>query len=139
MLRILLHIICYDAWYYVSHIILHKKLQSIHRIHHSTPYDKLNFINGNAGHWFEHLFQGCGNFVHLLFVDFYVNEFIIGSTVICSRSLMRHDDRFSWLMGNHHILHHKYVGYNYGEYWIDKAFGTIYPKEKEYKYGKIYT
>jgi sterol desaturase/sphingolipid hydroxylase (fatty acid hydroxylase superfamily) len=42
-------------------------------------------------------------------------------------------------MGNHHILHHKYIGYNYGEYWIDTVMGTVYPNKKEYQYGNIYT
>jgi sterol desaturase/sphingolipid hydroxylase (fatty acid hydroxylase superfamily) len=53
--------------------------------------------------------------------------------------MMRHDDRFSWLIGNHHILHHKYPKYNFGEYWIDKMFGTLYPNKSEYIYGELYT
>jgi sterol desaturase/sphingolipid hydroxylase (fatty acid hydroxylase superfamily) len=51
---------------------------------------------------------------------------------------MRHDERCIWLIGNHHILHHKYPQYNYGEYWLDKLFKTNYPKEDEYIKGLIY-
>jgi sterol desaturase/sphingolipid hydroxylase (fatty acid hydroxylase superfamily) len=53
--------------------------------------------------------------------------------------MLRHDNRFSWLIGNHHLLHHKYVKYNFGEYWIDCLCGTNYPNQNEYIYGKIYT
>ena len=54
------------------------------------------------------------------------------------RGMMRHDPRWSWLIGNHHILHHKYSEYNFGEYWMDTLCGTRYPKNSEYKYGLIY-
>jgi sterol desaturase/sphingolipid hydroxylase (fatty acid hydroxylase superfamily) len=33
--------------------------------------------------------------------------------------MMRHDDRCSFIIGNHHLIHHQYPNYNYGEYWID--------------------
>ena len=54
------------------------------------------------------------------------------------RGMMRHDHRFVWLIGNHHILHHKYPQYNFGEFWIDKLCGTQYPNTAEYQYGYIY-
>ena len=38
--------------------------------------------------------------------------------------MMRHDRRFIFIVGNHHLLHHKYQKYNYGEYWIDMLCGT---------------
>ena len=52
--------------------------------------------------------------------------------------MMRHDDRFTWLIGNHHLLHHKYPQYNYGEYWLDWLGGTLYPLREEAKQGLIY-
>lgn len=51
---------------------------------------------------------------------------------------MRHDHNFIWLIGNHHLLHHKNINYNFGEYWIDYLCNTKYPFEKDYKYGIIY-
>ena len=54
------------------------------------------------------------------------------------RGMMRHDDRFTWLIGNHHLLHHKYPQYNYGEYWLDWLGGTLYPLREEAKQGLIY-
>ena len=52
--------------------------------------------------------------------------------------MMRHDTRFVWLIGNHHILHHQYTNYNFGEYWLDKLGGTCYPNKDEYIIGLIY-
>jgi sterol desaturase/sphingolipid hydroxylase (fatty acid hydroxylase superfamily) len=53
--------------------------------------------------------------------------------------MMRHDDRLIWLIGNHHLLHHKYPLYNFGEYWLDSLMGTEYPNKYEYKYGLLYS
>ena len=44
-----------------------------------------------------------------------------------------HDFRFAKLVGNHHLLHHKYLVYNYGEYWIDKLFNTNFSAENNDK------
>jgi len=52
--------------------------------------------------------------------------------------MLRHDNRFIWLIGNHHILHHKHPKYNFGEYWLDKLFQTDYPNLDEYEFGMIY-
>ena len=64
---------------------------------------------------------------------------MIASLMIAARGYMRHDHRYSFLIGNHHLLHHKNPKYNFGEYWIDSLFGTKYPNKYEYIYGKIYT
>jgi len=48
------------------------------------------------------------------------------------------DHRFTWLIGNHHLLHHKYPPYNFGEYWIDKMFKTNYHDATEYEVGLLY-
>jgi sterol desaturase/sphingolipid hydroxylase (fatty acid hydroxylase superfamily) len=63
----------------------------------------------------------------------------IAFLIVGARALMRHDNRFSWLIGNHHLLHHKYQKYNFGEYWIDTIVGSDYPDKKKYIYGMIYT
>jgi sterol desaturase/sphingolipid hydroxylase (fatty acid hydroxylase superfamily) len=41
------------------------------------------------------------------------------------RGMMRHDKRGTWLVGNHHLLHHQYPRYNYGEVWLDYLGGTL--------------
>lgn len=54
------------------------------------------------------------------------------------RGSLRHDVRFIWLVGNHHILHHKYLKYNYGDYWLDSLLSTDYPFRNECEVGLIY-
>ena len=139
MFIILSHIICYDIWFYFSHILLHTKwLINIHKIHHSTSYKYLVYTDTYVSHFIENFIQNIGLFIPLLFITPKINSFIIASLFLGIRGLMRHDNRCSWLIGNHHILHHKYPNYNFGEYWIDTLCGTRYPDNAEYIYGLIY-
>ena len=139
MFIILSHIICYDIWFYFSHILLHTKwLINIHKIHHSKSYKYLVYTDTYVSHFIENFIQNIGLFIPLLFITPKINSFIIASLFLGIRGLMRHDNRCSWLIGNHHILHHKYPNYNFGEYWIDTLCGTRYPDNAEYIYGLIY-
>ncbi len=137
--NIFLHILFYDIWFYFSHLLLHHPfLYCIHSIHHSTQYKKLIYSDTNVGHIIEHCFCPIGAFIPLLFNNANIYSFIISYIFIGSRAFMRHDNRCSWIVGNHHILHHKYIKYNFGEYWLDSLFGTCYPNKNEYIYGIIY-
>jgi sterol desaturase/sphingolipid hydroxylase (fatty acid hydroxylase superfamily) len=139
MINILAHILCYDIWFYVSHIILHNRnIYFIHKIHHSRPYAELTYRDTNVAHNIENIVQPIGILVPCFFYFCY-SELSIAFCVITIRGLMRHDDRFSWITGNHHLLHHKYINYNFGEYWIDRLFGTTYPNKREYIFGVLYT
>ena len=143
MFIILSHIICYDIWFYFSHILLHTKwLINIHKIHHHKPYQYLIYTDTNVGHFIEGPLQVLGIFFPLLFFPLFYNfnlfSFIYASIFLGIRALMRHDNRCSYLIGNHHILQHKYPNYNFGEYWIDTLCGTRYPDNAEYIYGLIY-
>jgi lathosterol oxidase len=140
MFGVLFHIICYDVWFYVSHIFFHTPTFYVfHKIHHKKKYSEIKYFDTNEGHYAEHIVQPLGILVPCFFPGFSPNQMIFSWTIIVVRGLMRHDDRFSWLIGNHHLLHHKHQKYNFGEYWIDKLFGTIYYDEREYKYGILYT
>ena len=141
MIAIFLHIICYDIWFYFSHIILHNPIMyyNIHRIHHEKPYDQIIWLDTNEGHYIENIFQPIGVFIPCFSYGFFPGHLIVASLIILLRGLMRHDNRCSWLIGNHHLLHHKHPKYNFGEYWIDNMCGTIYPNKEEYIYGKLYT
>jgi len=137
---IFLHILCYDLWFYFSHIILHHpEVYFIHKIHHAKNYKLLHFLDTNEGHYIEHIVQPLGIFIPCFIYGFYIAPFCISFVIVGTRALMRHDDRCSWLIGNHHLLHHKYPYYNYGEFWIDTFCGTVCPYEKEYIYGILYT
>ena len=134
------HILCYDIWFYITHLILHlPRIYFIHKIHHRKPYLQLKYSDTNEAHWIENVVQPIGILIPCFTHGFYVSPLIISFIIISIRGLMRHDDRFSWLMGNHHLLHHKYPNYNFGEYWIDKTCCTLCPHKHEYIYGNIYT
>jgi sterol desaturase/sphingolipid hydroxylase (fatty acid hydroxylase superfamily) len=62
------------------------------------------------------------------FIEKDVVVFICSFVFVIVRSCMHHDKRFTWLVGNHHILHHTYPNYNYGECWIDTLCGTKYTR-----------
>lgn len=133
-------IFCYDIWFYMSHIFLHNKTfyKLIHKEQHDINYKTINFKDAYTGHFIEGPFQGLGVLFPLFFIKFDLYIFLVSILLINIRGMLRHDNRFIWLIGNHHILHHKYPQYNFGEYWLDKLFGTIYPNTNEYIYGKVY-
>jgi sterol desaturase/sphingolipid hydroxylase (fatty acid hydroxylase superfamily) len=91
-----------------------------------------------VAHNIENIVQPIGILVPC-FYYFSFSELLIAFCIITIRGLMRHDNRFSWITGNHHLLHHKYISYNFGEYWIDCSFGTAYPNKSEYIFGVLYT
>ena len=133
ILSIIFHIVSYDLWFYVSHILLHKirhpYVKDIHYIHHKVPYDQLKWYNTSDGHIIENIIQPLGILIPcIFFID--VKSIIVSFCIISIRGCMRHDHRCSWLIGNHHLLHHKYPEYNYSEYYIDYIFGTEYESNK---------
>ena len=79
-----------------------------------------------------------GVFVPFLlgYIDY--KPLICASIYMNIRGILRHDDRGNFAFGNHHMLHHRYIQYNYGEYWIDYLFGTLYPNKEEYIFGFFY-
>ena len=137
IIKIIFSIICYDIWFYISHIILHHEyFYKYHKKHHK----KLNptFIDTYTGHFLEGPFQGLGMVLSFILIKYSIIERIIVLLLINLRGMMRHDERFTFLIGNHHLLHHKYPKYNYGEYWLDYIGTTKYPHNDEYKRGLIY-
>jgi sterol desaturase/sphingolipid hydroxylase (fatty acid hydroxylase superfamily) len=137
MFQIICFILCHDIWFYISHIMLHnKKLWFIHKEHHSKI--DLHFLDTYLGHWFETVFQGIGYFFPIFFIDYTWTDAIVALCLLNIRGMMNHDERCVWLIGNHHLLHHKHPQYNFGEYWIDTLCGTRYPNLLEYRRGWFY-
>jgi hypothetical protein len=110
----------------------------IHKEHHKVDYKIMTFTDTYVAHFIETPFQSIGVLFPLLFVKFNIHALLYVIAVINIRSMIRHDNRFTWLIGNHHILHHKYRKYNFGEYWLDKMFKTNYPDDSECIKGLIY-
>jgi sterol desaturase/sphingolipid hydroxylase (fatty acid hydroxylase superfamily) len=123
MLFFLTAVLGYDIWFYLSHLLLHTRtLYRIHSIHHQKIEPK--WYDTYRGHWFETVLQGLGFFVPLLIFDMHWLSFLIALLFVNIRGIMRHDDRCSWLVGNHHLIHHKNPSCNFGEEWLDKLCST---------------
>jgi lathosterol oxidase len=124
---VFVHILCYDLWFYITHIILHHpNVYFIHKIHHKKKYSQLTYIDTNEAHYIEHIMQPLGIFIPCFISKTHFIYLFVSFSIVGTRALMRHDERCSWLIGNHHLIHHKYPHYNYGEYWIDYLCGTLY-------------
>jgi len=135
----LFYIISYDVWFYISHLFLHNiyVYKTIHKYHHQINYKTMTSLDAYVGHFMESPLQGLGMLFPLLFISFNM-QFIYALILVNIRGMLRHDIRFVWLIGNHHILHHTYPQYNFGEYWLDKLGGTCYPNKNEYIAGICY-
>ena len=123
----LLHIIGYDIWFYISHLLLHTRtLWRFHRIHHEIT--QPTFTDTYTGHMLEGPFQSIGFLLPIVFYRIHWSASLAAFVFVNIRGLARHDYRIAWLIGNHHLLHHADLRTNYGEYWLDRLFGTANPK-----------
>jgi len=127
MIHILLSILSYDIWFYISHIILHKYLYEYHKEHHQYLVPK--YLDTYKGSIVETSLQGIGTFFPFVAYTYSIYDVIGILTFLNIRGMMRHDERCIFIVGNHHLLHHKYSKYNYGEYYIDYLCGTLYKIE----------
>jgi sterol desaturase/sphingolipid hydroxylase (fatty acid hydroxylase superfamily) len=127
MFIFLFHVICYDLWFYFTHICLHNiKLYRYHMSHHLTRYDDLTYNDAFTGHIVEYPIQTIGIFLPNMVIEYDIRTIMYVYMFVTIRSYLNHDHRCSWLIGNHHLLHHKHPKYNFGEYWTDALFGTVY-------------
>jgi len=125
MLNIILSILSYDIWFYISHLLLHTKYlyKYIHYKHHTIK--NPTFLDTYVGHHLEGVFQGIGMFFPFIWFcyTFYEVAFIL--LYLNIKGMLRHDHRIIHLVGDHHINHHKYPNYNYGEIWLDWLCGSM--------------
>jgi sterol desaturase/sphingolipid hydroxylase (fatty acid hydroxylase superfamily) len=122
--QVLLHVLGYDIWFYVSHRLLHTRtFWWIHARHHEKV-NKLQWLDAYHGHWLESTVQCAGFFLPALFG--YWNWWVAALTAfaINARGLARHDERLVWLVGDYHLQHHRSPKGNYGEPWLDALCGT---------------
>lgn len=137
MILFLLHILGYDIWFYISHILLHTRpLWKYHKIHHEIIHPK--FTDTYKGHFLEGPFQSLGFLLPYLAYNIDPLQFLLAFIFVNLRGMARHDDRTVWLIGNHHLLHHQYFNSNYGEYWLDKLFGTSIKDKSKVQKGLFY-
>ena len=137
MIPILCSVVSYDIWFYISHLLLHyTRLSTYHREHHSKRVPTI--LDTYVGHALEGPFQGLGMLLPFMVWNYTFYDIALVLLILNVRGMMRHDARFVFLIGNHHLLHHTYPNYNFGEYWIDSLCGTRYPNKAEYRKGLIY-
>lgn len=137
LLQLLLHIIGYDVWFYVSHRALHTHwLWWVHRIHHQKA--EPVWTDTYHGHWFESVFQSWGFFVPWACVPVSLNVAAVALTIINVRAMLHHDRRGTFLVGDYHLIHHRRPGVNFsvrrrwsldastrlGQPWLDWLGGT---------------
>jgi len=124
MLNVIASIVCYDVWFYISHLALHSKyLWKYHAEHHVN--ENPVFTDTYVSHALEGPFQGAGMFFPLLFLSYSWWEVLAALAFVNIRGVIRHEHRLTHIFGDHHIVHHKHPKYNYGEYWLDWIFGTL--------------
>lgn len=125
MLNIVISIIAYDIWFYISHLLLHSKyLYKYHKEHHTKIVP--TFLDTYVAHPFESPFQGIGMFFPYAVINYTAYETIVILVLLNIRGTLQHDERGAFLVGNHHLIHHRYQNCNYGQYWIDALMSTGY-------------
>jgi len=136
MIRLVISIISYDIWFYISHVILHDRLYQFHKLHHTKPVP--TYEDTYLADTVETAFQGIGVAFPAVVYTYSPADIALVLLFLNIRGMMAHDPRCAFLIGNHHLLHHKYGNCNYGQYWIDSLCGTRHKNEKEYIYGYLY-
>jgi len=72
----------------------------------------------------ENMTSSLGIFIPTLLYKLCIYQLILSILYAQIRGMLRHDKRGEWIVGNHHMLHHRHFSYNYGEEWLDCIFGT---------------
>ena len=117
--------------------MLHSRLMSkYHKLHHTRSVP--DYADTYLADPVETVFQGVGFLFPAIGYTYSPLDLALVLLLLNIRGMMAHDPRFAFLVGNHHLLHHKYGNCNYGQYWIDYLVKTRHPRDEEYVYGWIY-
>jgi len=127
-------VFCYDVWFYFSNVLIHKFMVEYHK---ERP---IHYYTYKYEYYFHLLvIKSLGlliPFMKLRTSAIWVPiNFVSAVGYVTIRGKLRQNNQFVWLVGNHHLLHHKYPHYNFGEIWLDELFDTDYPNKNEYIYG----
>ena len=99
MYVILLSILCYDIWFYVSHVLLHRAwtYRRIHWIHHQKI--EPTALDTYEGHVLEGPLQSLGTVVPFFFMHYTWLDVVLVLIFLNARGMARHDARMVWLVG----------------------------------------
>ena len=129
MLRVVLGfvscVVSYDLWFYVAHRLLHTPLlyARYHSQHHQhkRPTYRETFVASTV----ENCVSGLGILVPLLCCPTVSIPAFAAAYLYCFvRGVLRHDSRASWLVGDHHLVHHMEPATNFSSYYVDAIFST---------------
>ena len=127
-------IYCYDIWFYLSRVLMHNFTFHFHDYNPS-----INYYTYKYEYYYQIMVIEClGFLVPLIYIDQQPIHILLSIFLITLRGRLRQSEQFVWLIGNHHILHHKYPQYNFGAYWLDRGFGTHCPHKEECIHGYLY-
>lgn len=125
MKEFFLYILYYDFCYYFLHRLLHTRfLYPIHKFHHKKL--KIDYYDYYSVHILEIPLTSLGLLLAVYLHNLYTYQLLCSIIFINIRGVMIHDNRFIFIVGEHHLIHHKYIKCNYGEIWLDYIFGTHY-------------
>ena len=134
MKEFVLYILYHDFFYYFTHRLLHSRyFYPLHKIHHK----KINpeYYDFYSVHIVEIPISSIGLFIAIYLHKLYMYQVVCAILYIHIRGLMAHDARCTQFVGDHHLLHHKLIKCNYGEYWLDAIFGTLHTNNSPSKYA----
>jgi len=107
-----------------------RHLYFLHKKHHATLPSKITLRDAYKGELVEFPLETAGVIVPLFFQKgTNYSIFFVAFIFIVVRNLLQHDKRFAKIVGSHHLLHHTYPNYNFGEPWLDRVFSTTYYKK----------
>jgi sterol desaturase/sphingolipid hydroxylase (fatty acid hydroxylase superfamily) len=132
---LLLHILGYDLWFYVSHRALHSALLGAMHRNHEKQFP--HWSDTYHGSWVETVGQSVGFVLPWACYFWSWPATLIACLFINLRGMARHDPRTMTWIGNHHLLHHQFPTWNYGEPWLDLLFGTSCPYQNRIVEGRI--
>jgi sterol desaturase/sphingolipid hydroxylase (fatty acid hydroxylase superfamily) len=131
LFHIFILIISYDIWFYITHIIFHyNSLYKYHKKHHEDK--NTTYLVAFKGGKLEQISSYGSIFIYIIFsnyIDF--TSLCYSSAYTTIRSIIQHEPRLlnnkiiSIFYSDHHIKHHTFFNYNYGQYWLDYLFGTL--------------
>ena len=129
MILFLFHILSYDVWFYITHLMLHSStLYWIHKKHHEKT--DPTFVDTYYDHWLESPIQSAGFLLPYAALAFDPIQSTCALVLINARGMLAHDPRGSFITGDYHLIHHKLSNCNYGQPWIDYLMNTNYKSVK---------
>jgi len=125
MIYFCIYLLSYDTWYYFLHRLLHMRyFYFIHKVHHKKIYPK--YYDYYTVDILELPLQSVGIIAPGYFYHFHPMQLLCAILFINIRGLIEHEEGMVFFTGNRHLIHHRIHNYNYGVYWLDYIFGTLY-------------